>query len=425
MSLFNQTVLKTSNSLKPLFTSNVKYKKSFDLLKVPERIISFRVLWEDDNKNMRINTGYRVQHNSTLGPYKGGIRFNKNVTVDTMKFLAYEQTLKNSLTGLQLGGAKGGSDFDPSDKSISEIRRFCFSFMDGLYNYIGPETDIPAGDIGVGQREVDLMYGRYKLLSNKQEGSMTGKSIDNGGSLLRLESTGYGCVYFLDNILKDNNDSIVNKNIILTGYGNVSRYTAEKILELGGNVISFSDSKGSFIFNNKLTKNDLNLIKTLDPTKDNIENINLDGIYYKSKKPWNIINSDIIITCATENEMCKNDIKYILKSNNKYIIEASNMGIDNNCIDIFKKNNIIFAPSKAVNLGGVTVSGLEMIQNSQKIKWTEKEIDLFLKNTMLNTYNNCIDTSLKYLNKKDILIGSDIYAFLKISNVLEKQGLIY
>ena len=189
MSLFNQTVLKTSNSLKPLFISNVKYKKSFDLLKVPEKIISFRVLWEDDNKNMRINTGYRVQHNSTLGPYKGGIRFNKNVTVDTMKFLAYEQTLKNSLTGLQLGGAKGGSDFDPSDKSISEIRRFCFSFMDGLYNYVGPETDIPAGDIGVGQREVDLMYGRYKLLSNKQEGSMTGKSIDNGGSLLRLEST--------------------------------------------------------------------------------------------------------------------------------------------------------------------------------------------------------------------------------------------
>jgi glutamate dehydrogenase (NADP+) len=425
MSLFNQTVLKTSNSLKPLFISNVKYKKSFDLLKVPEKIISFRVLWEDDNKNMRINTGYRVQHNSTLGPYKGGIRFNKNVTVDTMKFLAYEQTLKNSLTGLQLGGAKGGSDFDPSDKSISEIRRFCFSFMDGLYNYIGPETDIPAGDIGVGQREVDLMYGRYKLLSNKQEGSMTGKSIDNGGSLLRLESTGYGCVYFLDNMLKDNNDSIVNKNIILTGYGNVSRYTAEKILELGGNVISFSDSKGSFIFNDKLTKDDLNLIKTLDPTKDDIQNINLDGIYYKNKKPWNIIDSDIIITCATQNEMCQNDIKYILKSSNKYIIEASNMGIDNNCIDILKKNNIIFAPSKAVNLGGVTVSGLEMVQNSQKIKWNEKEIDLFLKNTMLNTYNNCIDTSLKYLNKKDILIGSDICAFLKISNVLEKQGLIY
>lgn len=425
MTLFNQTVSKTYNSLLPLFKKNNKYKKSFDLLKVPEKIISFRVLWEDDNKNVRVNTGYRVQHNSTLGPYKGGIRFNKNVTMDTMKFLAYEQTLKNSLTGLQLGGAKGGSDFDPSDKSLSEIRRFCFSFMDSLYNYIGPETDIPAGDIGVGQREVDFMYGRYKLLSNKQEGSLTGKSIDNGGSLLRLESTGYGTVYFLENILKGNKDTIENKNIILTGYGNVSRYTAEKLLELGGNVLSFSDSKGSFIFNNKMTANDLNIIKTMDPSKDDIKNIKLDGLYHKNKKPWNIIDSDIIITCATQNEICQNNIKDILKSNNKYIIEASNMGVEYNCIKEFVKRNIIFAPSKSVNLGGVTVSGLEMVQNSQKINWTKEEIDLFLKKTMVTTYKNCIYTSLKYYNNKNILYGSDIYSFLKISNTLEKQGLVY
>ena len=392
----------------------------------PERVVMFRVNWIDDNGEIRVNRGYRVEMNSAIGPYKGGLRFHPSVNLSVLKFLAFEQVFKNSLTTLPMGGGKGGADFNPKNKSDGEVMRFCQSFMTELFRHIGPNTDIPAGDIGVGGREIGYLFGQYKRLKNEFTGVLTGKGVSWGGSLIRPEATGYGTVYFAEDMLNHIGDSIKGKTVTISGSGNVAQYAAEKCIQLGAKVLTMSDSSG-YIFE----KDGINIEK-LEHIMD-IKNNKRGRIseylkkypkseFIKGKKPW-AVKCDVALPSATQNEVNGTDAKILLKNGCICVAEGANMPCDHNAIKQFKDNKILFAPGKASNAGGVAVSGLEMAQNSLRYSWSREEVDEKLKEIMIKIHEKC----LKYGKEKDYVDygkGANISSFIKVADAMLAQGVV-
>ena len=433
---FSQAVEEVLESLATFLKENPKYSESnlIKRLTEPERVIMFRVVWTDDNGDVQVNRGYRVQFNSAIGPYKGGLRFHPTVNLSIMKFLAFEQTFKNSLTGLPMGGAKGGSDFDPHGKSDFEVMRFCQAFMSELYRHIGGQTDIPAGDIGVGAREIGYLFGYYKKLTNKFNGTLTGKSLEYGGSLIRPEATGYGLVYITDEVLNHAKDTIKDKVILVSGSGNVAQYAIEKAIELGAKVVSASDSDGTIFDKNGITQEKLEFIKDLKNVKRGriSEYADKFGVeYHAGKNPWDI-KADIALPCATQNEISKEDAQNLAKNGIKYVLEGANMPSTKEAIEIYSQNKIVFVPGKASNAGGVAVSGLEMTQNSLYCSWCEEEVDEKLKTIMKNIHAKCVEygTSVGDGNSKNkpkpvnYMQGANIAGFKKVADAMIAQGVV-
>lgn len=406
--------------------------KSVNLLErlcIPDRIISFRVSWVDDKGRVRNNMGYRVQHNNAIGPYKGGIRFHSSVNLSILKFLAFEQTFKNSLTTLAMGGAKGGSDFSPRGKSDMEIMRFCQAFVNELWRQIGPDTDVPAGDIGVGAREVGYMFGWYKKMTREFSGTFTGKGLDFGGSLVRPEATGYGNVYFLLNMLATRNIELKGKKVAISGSGNVALYTAQKLLQLGAKVVSMSDSDGSIVVPEGLTQEQFDEIfelKTLFRSRisEFAEKHTDVCTYYRHERPWKHVKADIAMPSATQNELDGDDARALLANGCIAVSEGANMPSTPEAIREFQSARILYAPGKAANAGGVSVSGLEMAQNSQKMSWTAEEVDTRLRGIMADIHEQCA----KYGKEEDGYInyvrGANTAGFLKVARAMMAQGVV-
>ena len=424
---FIQAVEEMVFSLSDFLNQNPIYleHKVLERLVEPERTIIFRVPWLRDDGEIEVNRGFRVQFSSLIGPYKGGLRFHQSVNLSILKFLGFEQIFKNSLTGLPIGGAKGGSDFDPKGKSDQEIMRFSQSFMSELFRHIGSETDVPAGDIGVGAREIGYLFGQYKKLRNSFNGVLTGKGLDWGGSDIRTEATGYGVIYFLLEMLKVKNDSLVDKKVLLSGSGNVAQYTAEKAISLGAKVLTMSDSLGTLYKVQGMTMTDLELIKNL---KNNIRTdlSQLDGQnsfqYLAGKKPWSI-QADIALPCATQNEINLDEAQALLKAGIKIVAEGANMPTELEAVKFFVDNGIIFAPAKAVNAGGVAVSALEMSQNSMGLRFTRDEVDEKLKNIMISIHNKIIEYG-KTDRGIDYIKGANIAGFKRVADAMIAQGLV-
>lgn len=392
----------------------------------PERVIIFRVPWADDRGIVHINRGFRVEMNSAIGPYKGGLRFHPSVNLSIIKFLAFEQVFKNSLTNLPMGGGKGGSDFDPKGKSDNEVMRFCQSFMTELFRHIGPYTDIPAGDIGVGGREIGFLFGQYKRLRNEFTGTLTGKGIEWGGSLIRPEATGYGNVYFMNEMLKSRGDSIRNKKITISGSGNVAQFTAEKAIELGGKVITLSDSSGYIYDPDGVDREKLDFVMELkNQRRGRIkEYAERYGVKYVPKaRPWSE-KCDIALPSATENEIEEEDALELIENGCFCVSEGANMPCTPAAISHFHAKNILYAPGKASNAGGVAVSGLEMTQNSMRLKWTRKEVDGKLRQTMKNIHKTCVKYGKRKDNYVNYQLGANIGGFIKVANAMLSQGLV-
>lgn len=423
---FIQATSEVLDSLSLVINSDSRYQEHSLLEKLiePERIISFDVHWIDDQGKEQINKGYRVQFNSVLGPYKGGLRFHPSVNLSVLKFLGFEQIFKNALTGLELGGGKGGSNFDPKGKSDAEIKRFCEAFMDKLYKYIGPTIDVPAGDIGVGAKEITYLLEEYKRKTNSNEvGVLTGKAIKDGGSLGRKEATGYGLLYFVEEMLKYNKLSLKDKKILVSGSGNVAIYAIEKAIELGAKVISASDSNGYIIDEDGI---DLNILKQIkEEQKLRIkEYINYkDSARYFEGNVFNaMIDFDIALPCATQNEITLKEAQNIHKHHCMLVAEGANMPTNNEAIEYFKENNILHAPGKASNAGGVSVSGLEMIQNKLHETWSKEKVDNKLKEIMHNIHSSCINACLKYnINPRNYIFGANVAGFLRVSEEMLKH----
>lgn len=401
-------------------------QKVLERLVVPERYISFRVTWLDDNGQPQVNTGYRVQFSSALGPYKGGLRFHPTVNLSVLKFLGFEQIFKNSLTGLWLGGAKGGSDFDPKGKSDSEVMSFCQAFMTELYNYIGPDTDIPAGDIGVGVREIGYLFGWYKKLANKFHGSLTGKGSEWGGSNLRPEATGYGLLYFVKAMLDQIGDSLEGKTIVISGSGNVAQFAAEKAVEMGGKVVALSDSDGFIYDRAGLDQDKIEFVKDLKNNKrgrikDYVNKFS-DAQYKAGQKPW-LVKADIYLPCATQNEIEEDDATQILKNKPLLVAEGANMPTTPEAMKLFKDAKILFAPDKASNAGGVAVSGLEMSQNMVKLAWSSKEVDERLQEIMNEIHAKCVRYG-QHGNAIDYVKGANVAGFARVAEAIISQGLV-
>lgn len=392
----------------------------------PDRIVSFRVIWEDDAGKIQINRGYRVQQNNAIGPYKGGIRFHPTVTQSVLKFLAFEQVFKNSLTGLPLGGGKGGADFDPKGKSDREIMRFCQAFMTELHKYIGPMTDVPAGDIGVGGREIGYMFGQYKRLTDRFEGVLTGKGIEFGGSRIRPEATGYGVVYMMEAMLAEKKETIKGKRCLVSGSGNVAQFCAEKLLELGGIVVSLSDSGGTIYKKDGLSRDDLEWVMTLKNERGGRLSEAEKGIgakFYEGNRPW-ALPADLAFPCATQNELEAAGAKALVKNGIMAISEGANMPSDADAIEIIREAGIIHAPSKAANAGGVAVSGLEMSQNSLRMSWTRKEVDDHLKNIITEIHTKCVESGGCANGNVDYFKGANIAGFEKVAQAMKAYGVI-
>ncbi|MEC8063849.1 MAG: NADP-specific glutamate dehydrogenase [Pseudomonadota bacterium] len=393
----------------------------------PNRIVQFSVPWENDQGEICLNQGYRVQHNNSIGPYKGGLRFHPSVNTSILKFLAFEQTFKNSLTGLPLGSGKGGSDFDPKNKSSSEIRRFCQSFVTGLVPFIGRDKDIPAGDIGVGSREISYMYGHIKRISELSPGSLTGKSMSFGGSDIRLEATGYGCVYFLQHILHAMGDGVKNKTVLVSGAGNVSLYACEKLINLGAKVLTLSDSKGFLHAPDGINQEMLTDIMTLrfeqHARLHTITKSYPELTYYPGKKPWSI-SADIAMPCATENEIPASDASQLVKNGVKIVIEGANMPTPPDSIQILRKSKVIYAPGKAANAGGVAVSSLEMTQNNLGYHWPRNEVDAKLQMIMQNIHQQCLEYGFTdHTSPVDYAKGANIAGFKKVADAMLAMGI--
>ena len=392
----------------------------------PERMISFRVCWHDDQGNVQVNRGYRVQYNSAIGPYKGGIRFHPSVNQSIIKFLGLEQTLKNSLTSLPMGGAKGGSDFDPKGKSDNEIMRFCQAFMTELYRHIGQFTDVPAGDLGVGAREIGYMYGQYKRICNENVGVLTGKGLTYGGSLARKEATGYGLCYFTEEALnKILNDSLTGKDVVISGSGNVAIYAAVKAKELGANVVAMSDSNGYVYDPNGI---DINLVREIKEVKrgriKEYVDVHTNATYHEgSKNIWQV-KCDVALPCATQNELDLDSAKSLVSNGVMAVCEGANMPCTLEAMRYFVDNKVVFGPAKAANAGGVATSGLEMTQNSIRLSWTFEEVDAKLKSIMINIFNNVYQTAIECGNVYDLVKGANIAGFKKVSQAMIDQGLI-
>ena len=425
---FLQTVHEVLESLRPVIDANPQYEAAglLERLVEPERIVMFRVPWVDDNGKVQVNRGYRVQFNSAIGPYKGGLRFHPSVNLSIMKFLGFEQTFKNSLTSLPMGGGKGGSDFDPRGKSDNEIMAFCQSFMTELFRHIGPDTDVPAGDLGVGAREIGYMFGQYKRLVNRYEGVLTGKGLSFGGSLIRPEATGFGAVYYTDEMLKSFGDTIQGKTFAVSGFGNVAWGTVKKVTELGGKVVTISGPDGYVYDEDGInTEEKINFMLEMrasghDKVKDYADKFGVP--YFEGQKPWGT-KADIIMPCATQHEVGMAEAEKIVANGVKYYVEVSNMPTTNEAMAYLKENGVIVAPSKAVNAGGVSVSGLEMSQNSMRYNWTEEEVDAKLKQIMYNIYWNSFNAAKKYGMEGDLVAGANIAGFEKVATAMMAQGI--
>ena len=427
---FLQAVRDVLESLEPVVMQDSKFEKNgvIERMVEPERMISFRVSWVDDNGNVQVNRGYRVQFNSAIGPYKGGLRFHPSVNASVIKFLGFEQTFKNSLTGLPMGGGKGGSDFDPRGKSDGEIMRFCQSFMTELSKHIGADTDVPAGDIGVGAREVGYLYGQYKRLRNEFTGVLTGKGISYGGSLIRPEATGFGAVYYAVEMLKTFGEDIKGKTFAVSGFGNVAWGTVKKITELGGKVVTISGPDG-YIYDadGVATEEKINFMLEMrasgrDKVKEYADKFGVP--YFEGKRPWEQ-KVDVIMPCATQNEVGLEDAKNIVANGVKYYVEVANMPTTDEAVALLKANGVVIAPSKAVNAGGVAVSGLEMSQNSMRYSWTAEEVDAKLHQIMTNIYKNSWDAAKKYGMEGDLIAGANIAGFEKVADAMIAQGVAY
>lgn len=424
---FHQAVHEVAADVLPFLDNNPIYQEHqvLERLTEPDRIITFRVCWEDDDGNVRVNRGYRVQNSNAIGPYKGGIRFHKSVTQSVLKFLAFEQTFKNSLTGLPMGGGKGGADFNPHGKSPREVMRFCQGFMQELSKHIGPNTDIPAGDIGVGGREVSYMFGEYKRLTNTFTGAITGKGLSFGGSLIRTESTGYGAVYFYQNMLQRIGDSVEGKSISISGSGNVAQYASEKAIELGAKVVTLSDSSGYIHVPDGITKEGLEFVMELKNQRRGRISEYVDkfgGTFHKGKRPWET-PCDVAIPSATQNEIDGDDAAALIGNGCKAIIEAANMPCTPEAIDAFKAANTLFAPSKAANAGGVAVSGLEMTQNSMRLSWTREAVDEKLQEIMREIHDKCVEygTEDGHVN---YMKGANVAGFVKVADAVVAYGIL-
>lgn len=425
--IFQQAVAEVAESIIPFIRQHPKYQEEciFERMTEPDRIISFRVAWEDDHGNIQLNRGYRVQFNNSIGPYKGGLRFHPSVNTDILKFLGFEQTFKNSLTTLPMGAAKGGSDFDPKGKSDREVMRFCKSFMTELWHYIGHFTDIPAGDIGVGAREISYMFGEYKRLSHEFTGVLTGKSLEFGGSLIRKEATGYGCAYFMAEMLKEHGESIEGKSCVVSGSGNVALYCAEKILQLGGKVATLSDSSG-FIHVADGMSNDMlqEIIELKSVRRGRLSELaeRKGCCYYDGMKPWGV-PCDLAFPCATENELTKSDAALLAGNGCKAVAEGANMPTTAEAIEVLRNSGILIAPGKASNAGGVAVSGLEMTQNSIRMAWGTEELDLKLRTIMNRIHSQCVEHG-KTDGYIDYVKGANIAGFIKVADAMLAYGIV-
>ena len=426
---FLQAVAEVLESLEPVVEQNPKLVESgvIDRMFEPERMITFRVPWVDDNGKPQVNRGFRVQFNSAIGPYKGGLRFHPSVNASIMKFLGFEQTFKNSLTSLPMGGGKGGSDFDPRGKSDAEVMRFCQSFMTELSKHIGADTDVPAGDIGVGAREIGYLFGQYKRLRNEFTGVLTGKGIPYGGSLVRPEATGYGAVYYVVELLKSYGEDIKGKTFAVSGFGNVAWGTVKKITELGGKVLTISGPDG-YIYDEDgvCTEEKINFMLEMrasgrDKVQDYAEKFGVP--FYAGQRPW-ATKVDVVMPCATQNEVGIEDAKNIVANGVKYYVEVANMPTTAEAVEYFKANGVVIAPSKAVNAGGVSVSGLEMSQNSMRYAWTAEEVDEKLQQIMKNIFKASSDAAKKYGMEGDLVAGANIAGFEKVAEAMMAQGVV-
>ena len=426
---FHQTVREVLESIEPVIEARPDLVKAgvIERMVEPERIIKFRVPWVDDNGNVQVNRGFRIQFNSAIGPYKGGLRFHPSVNESIIKFLGFEQTFKNSLTSLPMGGGKGGSDFDPQGKSDAEVMRFCQSFMTELCKYIGADTDVPAGDIGVGAREIGYLFGQYKRLRNEFTGVLTGKGISYGGSLIRPEATGFGAVYYTVEMLKHFGDDIKGKTFAISGFGNVAWGTVKKVNELGGKVVTISGPDG-YVYDPDGISTDEKINYMLEmrsSCRNRVEDYaDKFGVqFFKGEKPWGV-KADILMPCATQNEVDMKEAEMIVKNGVKYYVEVSNMPTTNEAVAYLKANGVVVAPSKAVNAGGVSVSGLEMSQNSMRYSWTAEEVDEKLKMIMKNIFDASVSAAEKYGVRDDLVAGANIAGFIKVAEAMLAQGVV-
>ncbi|MBV4417819.1 NADP-specific glutamate dehydrogenase [Clostridium tyrobutyricum] len=424
---FKEAVQNFLNTMEPVLDKHPEYIHENILERIiePERAIQFRVPWIDDKGQYQINRGFRVQFNSAIGPYKGGLRFHPTVNLSIIKFLGFEQIFKNSLTGLPIGGGKGGSDFNPKGKSDNEIMRFCQSFMTELSKYIGPDLDVPAGDIGVGGREIGYMYGQYKRLKGYQAGVLTGKGISYGGSLIRPEATGFGLIYYTEEMLNTLNDSFKNKKVVISGSGNVAIYAVEKVHELGGTVLAVSDSNGYIVDTNGIDLSVVKQIKEVERGRIKEYAERVKGAKYHEGSVWNLdLKYDIALPCATQNEIGEKEARKITDNGVKLVAEGANMPSTPEAIQIYKQNNLLYGPAKAANAGGVAVSALEMSQNSMRLSWSSKEVDDKLKEIMQNIFKKSAETAHTYGLGNDYLSGANIAGFIKVAEAMRSQGLV-
>ena len=423
-----QAVSQVLGTIEEEYNKHPEFEKAnlIERLCIPDRLIQFRVTWVDDKGNVQTNMGYRVQHNNAIGPYKGGIRFHKSVNLSILKFLAFEQTFKNSLTTLPMGGGKGGSDFSPRGKSTAEVMRFCQAFMNELYRHIGPDEDVPAGDIGVGGREVGYMFGQYKKLTHTFSGILTGKGLEFGGSLIRPEATGYGNVYFLQNMLKTRGIDIKGKTVLVSGAGNVAQYTVEKLIELGAKPVTMSDSDGYIYDPDGIDAEKLAYIKELK----NVERGRISeyaeeyGVkYVAGAKPW-FEKADIALPSATQNEINEEDAKALIANGVFAVSEGANMPSTPEAIKVFQDAKILYSPGKAANAGGVAVSGLEMSQNSERLRWSREEVDAKLHEIMNDIHDNCVKYGTEADGYINYVKGANVAGFLKVAKAMMAQGIV-
>ena len=426
---FLQAVQEVAETVIPYIINNDIYHGKNILLRMvePERLLSFRVSWVDDSGEIQVNRGYRVQMNSAIGPYKGGLRFHPTVNASVLKFLAFEQVFKNSLTTLPMGGGKGGSDFDPKGKSDNEIMRFCHAFMTELYRHIGHNTDVPAGDIGVGAREIGFMFGMYKKLNNTFTGVLTGKGASWGGSLIRPEATGYGTVYFAENMLKTKEDSFKGKTVVISGSGNVAQYAAEKSIELGAKVVTLSDSAGYIYDEEGIDAEKLAFVMNLKNKQrgrisEYIKKYS-SAQYHEGQRPWSV-KCDIALPCATQNELSGDEAQMLIENGCMCVSEGANMPSTPEAMHTFQKAGILFAPGKASNAGGVATSGLEMSQNSLRLSWTRKEVDEKLQDIMEDIHDSCMKYGKKEDGSIDYVKGANIAGFVKVADAMLAQGVV-
>jgi glutamate dehydrogenase (NADP+) len=426
---FVQAVQEVAQDIFEFIEGKPEYHEAQILRRItePDRVVSFRVCWEDDKGNIRVQRGYRVQNNNAIGPYKGGIRFHPSVNESILKFLAFEQTFKNALTGLPMGGGKGGANFNPKGKSVNEIMRFCQSFMTELYRHIGSDVDVPAGDIGVGAREIGFMFGQFKRITNSWEGVLTGKGLEYGGSLIRTEATGYGAVYFLENMLKTRGDNLHGKRAVISGSGNVATHAAEKIVQLGGKVLTLSDSEGFIYDADGVTQEKIDWVKTHKTKRrgricqyaDQFKS----ATFHAGQRPWGV-ECDIALPCATQNELLGDDARTLVANGCIAVSEGANMPTDLEGVHVFKEARLLYAPGKASNAGGVAVSGLEMSQNSARMSWKEEELQQLLKDIMDGIHERCLEYGARDGGYIDYVKGANIAGFKKVADAMLAFGVV-